>query len=36
VIDASRPLNEVVAEAERIVLDHLARRTAQRLRLAKS
>ena len=36
VIDASRPLDEVAAEAERIVLDHLARRTAQRLRLQKS
>lgn len=33
IVDASRPLDEVVADVERIVFDHMARRTARRLRL---
>ena len=33
VIDASKPLDEVVAEAERIILGYMADRTARRLKL---
>jgi thymidylate kinase len=33
VVDASRPLDEVVAEVERLVLDHMAARTRRRLGL---
>ena len=33
VVDASRPLEEVVAEVERLVLDYMAERTARRLGL---
>lgn len=36
VVDASRPLDEVVAEVEKIVLDHMAERTARRLGLEKA
>lgn len=32
VVDASRPVTEVVTEAERIILDHLTARTARRLK----
>ena len=32
VVDASRPVHEVVADAERIILDHVAARTARRLK----
>jgi thymidylate kinase len=32
VVDASRPVHEVVAEVEQIVLDHLAARTTRRLK----
>jgi len=33
VVDASQPLDDVIAEVQRLVLDHLARRTARRLGL---
>lgn len=33
VVDASRPLGEVVAEVERIIIDHIAARTRRRLGL---
>jgi hypothetical protein len=33
VVDASQSLDEVVAEAESIILDYMVRRTAQRLDL---
>jgi thymidylate kinase len=32
VVDASKPVHEVVADAERIILDHVAARTARRLK----
>jgi thymidylate kinase len=32
IIDASKPLNEVIAEAEQIILDYLAERTARRFK----
>jgi thymidylate kinase len=33
VVDASMPIHKVVADAEKIILDHLATRTARRLKL---
>jgi thymidylate kinase len=33
VVDASKPVHEVVADTQRIVLDHVAARTARRLKL---
>ena len=33
VVDASRPVHEVVAEAEQIIIEHLAARTMRRLKL---
>jgi thymidylate kinase len=33
VVDASKPIPEVVADAEKIILDHVAARTARRLKL---
>jgi thymidylate kinase len=33
VVDASKPLDEVVAETEEIILSHMAVRTARRLKL---
>jgi len=33
VVDASKPIHEVVADAEKIILDHLAARTSRSLRL---
>ena len=32
VVDASKPVHEVVVDSERIILDHVAARTARRLK----